>query len=90
VNVSGAYHPEYQGALERFHQTLKKVLRAYCFEQKQTGMKISMLLFTIRKSVQESLGFIPFELLYGKEVRGPLRLIKECWLTEDEPNNLLD
>ena len=27
-----AYHPESQGALERFHQTLKKMLHAYCLE----------------------------------------------------------
>jgi len=49
-----------------------------------------MLLFAVRESVQESFGFSPFELLYGREVRGPLCLMKEYWLTEDEPNNLLD
>ena len=31
-NVSSAYHPESQGALERYHQTLKSMLRAYCLE----------------------------------------------------------
>ena len=29
---SSAYHPESQGAIERFHQTLKNMTRAYCFE----------------------------------------------------------
>ncbi len=29
---SSAYHPESQGAFERFHQTLKQLLRAYCNE----------------------------------------------------------
>ena len=29
---SSAYHPESQGAIERFHQTLKNMIRAYCFE----------------------------------------------------------
>jgi len=29
-------------------------------------------------------------LLYGREVLGPLRLMKQCWLTEDKLNNLLD
>lgn len=28
--VSSPYHPESQGALERFHQTLKTMIRAYC------------------------------------------------------------
>ena len=31
-HVSSAYHPESQGALERFHQTLKSMLRKYCME----------------------------------------------------------
>ncbi len=31
-NQSIAYHTQSQGALERFHQTLKSLLRAYCTE----------------------------------------------------------
>ncbi|KAI3364938.1 hypothetical protein L3Q82_000937 [Scortum barcoo] len=31
-NRSSAYHAQSQGALERFHQTLKSLLRAYCTE----------------------------------------------------------
>ncbi len=33
-NRSSAYHAESQGILERFHQTLKSLLRAYCTELK--------------------------------------------------------
>lgn len=29
---SSAYHPESQGALERFHTTLKSMIRTYCFD----------------------------------------------------------
>ena len=29
---SSAYHPESQGALERLHQTLKNMIRSYCFD----------------------------------------------------------
>ena len=29
---SSAYHPESQGALEKFHQTLKNMIRSYCFD----------------------------------------------------------
>ena len=32
---SSAYHPQSQGALERFHHTLKSMLRAYCFQEKK-------------------------------------------------------
>ena len=31
-NQSSAYHAQSQGALERFHQTLKSILRPYCTE----------------------------------------------------------
>ncbi len=42
--------------------------------------------------VQESLGFSPFELVYGHSVRGPLKVIKEKWLSADDPPkyNLLE
>ena len=40
--------------------------------------------------MQESLGFIPFELVFGHTVRGPLKLLKEKFLSqEDTPLNLL-
>ena len=44
----------------------------------------------MRETVQESLGFSPFELVFGHTVRGLLDLLKEGWLTEDPPTNLLD
>ena len=90
-NISSAYHPESQGALERFHQTLKTMLRAYYYEhQSDWDEGVPLLLFAVRESEQESLGFSPFELVYGREVRGPLKLLKEHWLIEEESENLLD
>ena len=88
---SSAYHPESQGALERFHQTLKNMIRSYCFDnEKDCDEGIQLLLFAVRESVQESLGFSPFELVFGHSVRGPLLLLKENFLSNDEtPLNLL-
>ena len=89
--TSSAYHPQSQGALERFHQTLKSMLRTYCYEQdKDWDEGIHLLLFAAREAVQESLGFSPFELVFGREVRGPLKLLKESWLDEDHQVNLLE
>ena len=71
---SSAYHPESQGALERFHQTLKNMIRAYCMEHNNDwDQGIHLLLFAAREAIQESLGFSPFELVFGRTVRGPLR-----------------
>ena len=75
---SSAYHPESQGALERFHQTLKNMIKAYCFDtEKDWDEGIYLLLFAARESVQESLGFSPFELVFGHMVWGPLKLLRE-------------
>lgn len=67
--VLSAYHPESQGALEHFHQTLKAMLRKYC---RGTGKDwdegVPLVLFAVREAVQESLGFSPAELVFGHTV----------------------
>ena len=79
---SSAYHPQSQGALERWHQTLKTMMKIYCFEtEKDWDEGIHLLLFAAREWVQESLGFSPFELVFGHTVRGPLKLLKEKLLS---------
>jgi len=83
---SCAYHPESQGALERFHQTLKNMIRTYCFDTDRNWDEgIPLLMFAAREAVQESLGFSPFELVFGHTVRGPLKLLKEKFLSEENP-----
>ena len=41
------------------------------------------LLFAVREIPQESLGFSPFELLYGRNVRGPMPILRELWSVEE-------
>ena len=88
---SSAYHPESQGAFERFPQTLKNMIRSYCFDtEKDWDEGIHLLLFAVRESVQESLGFSPFELVLGHTVRGPLKFLKENFFSDDDSSlNLL-
>ena len=43
--MSTAYHPESQSALERFHQTLKNMIRSYCFDTEKVGMKVYTFYF---------------------------------------------
>lgn len=81
--TSSAYHPQSQGCLERYHQTLKQMLRKYCLEEDGSWDEgIDWLLFAYRESVQESLGVSPFELVYGRPLRGPLKILKEKWFSE--------
>ena len=52
---------------------------------------IHLLMFAARESIQDSLGFTPFELVFGHSVRGPLKMLKEPLLSDEEPPvNLLD
>ncbi len=90
-SISSAYHPQSQGVLERFHQTLKSLLRSYCVELDcdwEDGLP--WMLLAIREVVQESTGFSPNELVFGHTVRGPIALLADEWRTSDPPENVLD
>ena len=72
------YHPSCNGLVERFNGTLKTMLRRVSEEKpRQWDRYIPALLFAYRDSVQESTGFSPFQLLYGRHVIGPLSILKE-------------
>ena len=89
--LSTSYHPETQGALERFHQTIKSILTKYSFEvEKDWDEGVPIMLFYVREACHESLGFSPNELLFGRELRGPLKLLYESWIGESCRVPLLD
>ena len=70
---------------EKFNGTLKITLKRLCSEQpRQWHRYINPLLFAYCEVAQESTGFSPFELLYGRAVRGPLFILKELWTKEVE------
>ena len=82
------YH---SGACERFHQTLKTMIRTYrlVFE-KDWDEGVHLQMFAFRDVVQESLGFSPSELVFAHNVRGPLKLLREKWLCKGMEQILLD
>ena len=83
---SSVYHPESNGLVERFHNTLKAMLKKFTGECVKSWDKyLPYLLFAYREVPTESIGYSPFELLYGRAIRGPLSVIKETWL-EDRPD----
>ena len=66
------------------------MLKAYCLQEKRKWDEgLPLLLFAVRESVQESLGFNPFELVFGHIPRGPMKLFKEVWLAEEDSDGLL-
>lgn len=90
--TSSAYHPQSQGCLERIHQTLKSMIRAYCVQTGKDWVEgLHFLVFAARDSVQELLGFSPAELVFGHTVRCPLKLLQEQLLAKETLNTpLLD
>ena len=76
------YHSICNGLVERFNDTLKKTLRRLCYEQpRQWHRFVNPLLFAYREAPLDATGFSPFELLYGRTVRGPVQILKEMWWT---------
>ena len=53
--------------LERFHSTLKNIMKTFCLDShKDWDNGVRMLLFAVRETFQESLGF---ELVFGHSMR---------------------
>lgn len=90
-NRASAYHAQSQGARERFHQTLKSLLRAYCTAiggDWEEGLPWFMLF--AREVVQESTRFSPNQLVFGHTVRGPLTVLWGELIEVDPSKNLID
>ena len=79
------FHPACNGLVEKFNGVMKSMLKKLCKEQpRQWNRFINALLFAYREVPQESTGFSPFELLYGRTVRGPMHILKQLWTNETE------
>ena len=88
--ITTPYHPICNGLFERSHMTLKQMLRRMCAERPKDWDKyLPALLFAIREVPQESLGFSSFELLYGRNVKGPMAILRELWSGEASDEQFL-
>jgi transposase InsO family protein len=75
------YHPQCNGSCERFNGTMKAMLRSLSEQYPENwDQTIPWILFACREVPVETLGFSPFELLFGRHVPGPLSLVKKAWL----------
>ena len=83
------YHPICNGLVEKFNGSMKQILKRLCAERpKDWDRYLSAVMFSYREVPQQSTGYSPFELLYGRDVQGPMDILKEIWIkeksTEDE------
>ena len=74
------YHPQSDGALERWHASLKGMLKRSEADLRYWDRHLRYLLFAYRDTPHCVTGFSPFSLLFGREVKGPLGLVHSSWL----------
>ena len=67
------------------------MLKKYCYENsKNWGQGVELVQFALRDTVQESLGFTPFEMVFGHNIRKPITVTKDMFLEKaDEKINVL-
>ncbi|XP_077553575.1 uncharacterized protein LOC144168472 [Haemaphysalis longicornis] len=87
---SSIYHPQ-SNPVERMHSVLKRILRALCFERKRDWEAcVPAAMFALRSAPHESTGFSPAELVYGRSLRTPLRMLRESWEGYSEDPNVVE
>jgi len=89
--LTSPYHAMGNGCVERLNGTIKATLRKMIGEQpKEWDRYLAPLLFALRDTVHESHGFTPFELVFGRSCRGPVKILKELWTNESVEEELQD
>ena len=80
-----AWYPMCNGLCEKMNGTLKSMLKRMCQDRpKDWDRYLPAVLFAYREVPQVDTGFSPFELLYGRTVRGPMQVFKELWTQPEE------
>ncbi|KAM7174551.1 uncharacterized protein RBU57_001091 isoform 1-T2 [Macrochelys suwanniensis] len=80
---ASAYHPQSNGLVERFQGTMRLMLRT-CINQHPQDWDKYLPHRWHREVPQESPGCFPFELWYGRRVRGPLEPVSDDWEEKGE------
>jgi len=82
---SSPYHPQSNGACQWFNGTLKTMLQSLLDSFPDSwDMVLPWILFAYREVPVETVGFSPFELMFGRTVSGPLLLIKSACLQHEQ------
>nr|GFB35058.1 reverse transcriptase domain-containing protein [Tanacetum cinerariifolium] len=77
LDMSTAYHPETDGQSERTIQTLEDMLRARVIDFGEGWEKhLPLVEFSYNNSYHASIKAAPFEVLYGRKCRSPVRWVK--------------
>ncbi|GFO16626.1 reverse transcriptase [Plakobranchus ocellatus] len=76
--LSSSYHPQTNDVVERFHSTLKGMLRKLAFDSPSNWCQyLNAALFAYRCQVHTSTDYSPFFWLYGRSPRGPVEILHD-------------
>lgn len=78
--LTSAYHPQTDGMVERFNGTLKAGIRKFITAHEGEWHKaLPYILFAYRETPHTTTGFSPFELVFGRNPKGPLDVLRKQW-----------
>jgi len=78
-------HPEASGKVERYNQTCKKMLHHVMQQHGRQWHKfVPLMLWALREVPNATTGASPYMLVYGRNPRGPLTILKESWTGEND------
>lgn len=92
-HFTAIYHPQTDGLVERFNQTLKAMIRKVAHDHpNRWDLYLDALLFAVRETPQASTGITPFDLLYGQRPRGLHAVLQDGWAepTPDDPRPVVE
>ena len=69
------YHPQANGAVERFNRVIKQGIRTYKFENRNFDDSLRSIISNYRSTVQATTGMTPAELMLGRKIKMPLDLL---------------
>lgn len=77
------YHPEGNGAVEKFNRVLKESILTAQREKAQWKAHVTEFLQVYRATLHATTGTSPFQLMYGRKMRTKLSIQPELTLAQD-------
>ncbi len=80
--ATSPYRPQSNGVVERLHGTLKPMLAKAVESGVDWASFLPLALFAIRQVPNRDVGYSPHQLVYGRNVLGPLDLLYSGWVDD--------
>lgn len=76
------YRPQTNGMIERWHSVLKRMLGKLEDTEAEWDKLLPLVLFAYRDTPHSATGYTPFQIVFGRNVRGPTSILKATWSGE--------